>query len=94
MISFSSSLRVTKNIQDWSEINAMSNVWPAAKHQLCFWHSLRAIKQRLSKNKDTPASYNAAEAHSEFSFIEPSFLPFSQQDDNAKVCLKDDMTLY
>ncbi|KIJ29630.1 hypothetical protein M422DRAFT_268973 [Sphaerobolus stellatus SS14] len=26
--------------KDQSEINAVKNVWPEAKHQLCFWHAL------------------------------------------------------
>ena len=34
--------------KDWSEINAMRATWPEAKHQLCFWHALRALKQRLA----------------------------------------------
>lgn len=72
----------------------MSNVWLAAKYQLCFWHLLRAIKQYLSKNKDTPAPYNAAEVHSEFSFIEPDFLLFLQKDNNAKIYFKDNIILY
>ena len=33
--------------KDCSEINAFSTVFPDAKHQLCYWHVLRAIKQHL-----------------------------------------------
>ena len=38
----------TLSDKDWSEINAMRAVWPHAKHQLCFWHALQALKQHLS----------------------------------------------
>ena len=57
----------------------MRSVWPYAKHQLCFWHGLRAVKQRLSKNKDPPAKYNVEDAIEEFPFIDPFFVPFMQQ---------------
>ena len=65
--------------KDWSEINAMQLVWPSAKHQLCFWHALRALKQRLAKLAERPGAYNAEEAHNEFEFIDPTFLPVAQQ---------------
>ncbi|KAJ2970013.1 hypothetical protein NUW54_g12830 [Trametes sanguinea] len=65
--------------KDWSEINAMSATWPDAKHQLCFWHGLRAVKQRLCKTKETPAAYDAAAACREFSFIDPGFIPAAQR---------------
>ncbi|KAI9064572.1 hypothetical protein FKP32DRAFT_1569691 [Trametes sanguinea] len=69
----------TLSDKDWSEINAMRSVWPEAKHQLCFWHAVRALKQRLCKNKDTPAPYDAIAAKREFTFIEESFVPAAQQ---------------
>lgn len=31
--------------KDQSEINAIKRIWPNAKHQLCFWHALHAVKQ-------------------------------------------------
>lgn len=65
--------------KDFSEINAMHAVWPSAKHQLCFWHALRAVKPRLAKNKDTPGPYNPEEAQAEFSFISSNFVPLMQQ---------------
>ena len=65
--------------KDWSEINAMRIVWPSAKHQLCFWHALRALKQRLAKLAERPGAYNAEEAHKEFEFIDPTFVPVAQQ---------------
>ena len=56
----------------------MHAVWPHAKHQLCFWHALRALKQYLSKTKDAPGSYNVEEAQWEFSYISSDFLPITQ----------------
>ena len=71
--------------KDQSEINAVGHVWPNAKHQLCFWHALRAIKQRLVKTKALPAHYNTVMAHTIFNFIDPAFLPQAQRDKNDKV---------
>ncbi|CDO76217.1 hypothetical protein BN946_scf184894.g6 [Trametes cinnabarina] len=65
--------------KDWSEINAMSATWPDAKQQLCFWHGLRAIKQRLCKTKDTPAPYDVMAARREFTFIDGDFVPAAQR---------------
>ena len=69
----------TLSDKDWSEINAMRAVWPHAKHQLCFWHALQALKQHLSKTKDAPGSYNVEEAQREFSYISSDFLPIAQR---------------
>ena len=41
---------VTLSDKDFSEINAYSNVFPSAKHQLCFWHCLHAVKKCLAVN--------------------------------------------
>ena len=71
--------------KDRSEINAVGEVWPEAKHQLCFWHALCAIKQRLSQNRSTPAYYNANTASQIFDFIDVNFLPRGQQSSTAKV---------
>lgn len=68
----------TLSDKDWSEINAMGVIWPNAKHQLCFWHAVRALKQRLCKNKETPAQYDAAAANREFPFIDINFVPVGQ----------------
>lgn len=71
----------TLSDKDWSEINAMGLTWPDAKHQLCFWHAVRAIKQHLCKNKETPAVYDAFAARREFSFIDLDFIPAGQHID-------------
>lgn len=65
--------------KDWSEIGAMHVTWDDAKQQLCFWHGIRAVKQRLCKNKSTPGPYDAEAAHKIFSFIDVNFVPISQQ---------------
>src|SRR5260221_6448023 len=39
---------VTLSDKDFLEINAYSNVFPSVKHQLCFWHCLRAVKKHLA----------------------------------------------
>ena len=36
--------------KDQLEINALNQVWPTAKHQLCLWHMLCALKRRLANN--------------------------------------------
>lgn len=76
----------TLSDKDWSEINAMRNTWPQAKHQLCFWHALHAVKQCLAKNKETPAFYDVNEACHEFSYIKANFIPYLQQTGSV-VCL-------
>ena len=43
-------LEFTLSDKDQSEINALGRVWPTAKHQLCLWHILRALKRRLANN--------------------------------------------
>jgi hypothetical protein len=70
--------------KDQSEINALKHVWPQAKHQLCLWHLLRAIKRCLSQNGH-PVSYNTLEAHGAFPVIDPSFVPLGQMNANEKV---------
>lgn len=70
---------ITLTDKDWSEINAFADKYPAAKHQLCFWHALRAIKTRLSILRRTPAHYNVDEAIIEFHWIDRSFVPISQR---------------
>jgi MULE transposase domain len=67
----------TLSDKDDSEINAMRTVWPLAKHQLCLWHALRAVKRRCAKQKDGLAFYDAPAAHAEFDFVDPKFLPYA-----------------
>ncbi len=76
----------TLSDKNWSEIEAMRETWPDAQHQLCFWHALRALKQRLAKKSETPGPYDPAEAQREFSFITSIFVPLAQQGLLDKVC--------
>ncbi|KAG6824369.1 hypothetical protein H0H92_007079 [Tricholoma furcatifolium] len=69
---------VTLTDKDIAEINAFRTVYPDAKHQLCFWHCLRAIKTRLSILRRRPKQYNVLEANKEFSWIKVSFVPIAQ----------------
>ena len=78
----------TLSDKDQSEINALNHVWPQAKHQLCLWHILRALKWRLSQN-DNPGVYNPLEAHALFSDVDPDFVPLGQLNQEGKVCMTD-----
>lgn len=52
--------------KDRSEINAIEQVWPLARIQLCYWHAKRAIKLKLKDySKTNPlAHYRPGEAQS------------------------------
>lgn len=69
---------ITLSDKDWSEINACRDIFPDAKHQLCFWHVLRAIRQRLALTRRQPSRYDGQAAHEAFDFIDPDFVPFFQ----------------
>lgn len=69
---------ITLSDKDHSEINACLKVFPEAKHQLCFWHCLRAVKTRLSIIRRQPRHYDVLEAKKEFPFIDRSFVPIAQ----------------
>lgn len=67
----------TLSDKDITEINAFLAELPV-KHQLCFWHCLRAIKVRLAILARHPAFYDADEAFKEFDWIDKSFVPVNQ----------------
>jgi len=69
---------VTLMDKDWSKINAFLDTIPDAKHQLCFWHALRAIKTCLSTLQHAPAHYNVKAAMAEFSWINELFVLIGQ----------------
>lgn len=69
---------ITLTDKDMAEINAFLAKFPEAKHQLCFWHALRAIKKRLAILRRMPAHYDAALAHAEFDWIDTKFVPIGQ----------------
>ncbi|KZV79202.1 hypothetical protein EXIGLDRAFT_661315 [Exidia glandulosa HHB12029] len=77
------SILYTHTDKNLPEINAFRAVATWTKHQLCFWHALRAVKTRLSILRRQPAHYDVATACSEFSWIQADFLPLRQRDGNA-----------
>jgi hypothetical protein len=76
---------ITLTDKDWSKINAFLAKYPNAKHQLCFWHVLRAIKTRLAILRRVPAHYAVKSAHAEFNWIDEKFVPVSQSKEIAPV---------
>ena len=64
-----------------AEIGASRQVWPHAKHQLCWWHQREAVRRRLKGNLPT-TPYNAQRAADEHSFIKLAFKLYSCMDPN------------
>lgn len=60
--------------KDLREINGFRTEIRHARHQLCYWHGVRYIEERLSQNK-LPAKYNAIQANRVFNFIDPTWVP-------------------
>lgn len=70
---------ITLTDKDMSEINAFLTAFPDTKHQLCFWHCLRAIRTRLSILRRRPKYYDVKEAMMEFpELIDKEFIPCGQ----------------
>lgn len=65
--------------KDMAEIAMARTVWNA-KHQLCSWHLLKAVRERLSQSKLATTPYRPLRAHAQFSFIDPTFTPPGQPD--------------
>ncbi|KAG6818224.1 hypothetical protein H0H93_006687 [Arthromyces matolae] len=66
-------IRFTLSDKDISEINALRAEIPTAKHQLCYWHAIRYITERLAKN-EPPAAYDPRKANAIFDFIDPTWV--------------------
>ncbi|KAJ9106406.1 hypothetical protein QFC21_001552 [Naganishia friedmannii] len=49
--------------KDASEINAIRKALPSSRHQLCYWHVIKYLKDRLAENKK-PRKYRPRKAHS------------------------------
>jgi hypothetical protein len=64
----------TLSDKDTSEINAFHTVIPTAKHQLCYWHALKYLEERLAEDKP-PARYDPRKAHRIFEFVDPTWAP-------------------
>jgi hypothetical protein len=67
--------------KDMAEIGASRQVWPDAKHQLCWWHQREAIRKRIKGNLPTSA-YNPQRANREHAFLDINFKPTSRVDLN------------
>ncbi|KAJ7656928.1 hypothetical protein DFH06DRAFT_1328467 [Mycena polygramma] len=57
-----------------AEITACRTKIEKAKHQLCYWHAITYIEERLAENKP-PAAYDPRKAHRIFDFIDPTWAP-------------------
>ncbi|KAJ6484693.1 hypothetical protein C8R45DRAFT_829659, partial [Mycena sanguinolenta] len=69
--------------KDITEINALLGELPDdVKYQVCFWHSLRIVKGRLSVLARRPAFYDVKEAFAEFDWIDRDFVPVAQLDES------------
>ncbi|KAG6907485.1 hypothetical protein DXG01_008775 [Tephrocybe rancida] len=60
--------------KDKTEINAIHRALPRARSQLCYWHAIRYLKERLAEDK-VPAKYDPRKAHKIFDFIDPTWAP-------------------
>ncbi|TDL17450.1 hypothetical protein BD410DRAFT_776119 [Rickenella mellea] len=64
----------TLSDKDQSEINAFRAKIRNAKHQLCYWHAIKYLEERLAEDK-APAKYDCRRAHNLFKFIDPTWAP-------------------
>ncbi|KAJ7678817.1 hypothetical protein B0H17DRAFT_840825, partial [Mycena rosella] len=67
-------LMFTLSDKEPAEITASRTEIAHAKHQLCYWHGIRYVGERLSENKP-PAAYDPRQAHVVFTFIDPTWAP-------------------
>ncbi|KAJ6602864.1 hypothetical protein DFH09DRAFT_810636, partial [Mycena vulgaris] len=66
--------------KDITEINALLAELPDdIKYQICFWHSIKIVKGRLSVLARRPAFYDVEEAFNEFNWIAQDFVPVAQR---------------
>lgn len=66
-------IKFTLSDKDPSEIGAFRKEIPV-KHQLCYWHGVRYIEERLAEDKP-PAYYDPRKAHLVFSFLDATWAP-------------------
>jgi hypothetical protein len=64
----------TLSDKDLLEINAFHEQIHDAKHQLCYWHAIKYLEERLAEDKP-PAKYDPRTAHQVFPFIDPTWAP-------------------
>jgi len=66
-------IKFTLSDKDPSEIDVF-RAWIHAKHQLCYWHGVRYVEERLAEDKP-PAYYDPRKAHLVFGFIDATWAP-------------------
>jgi hypothetical protein len=66
-------IKFTLSDKDPSEIDAF-RARIHAKHQLCYWHGVRYVEERLAEDKP-PAYYDPRKAHLVFGFIDATWAP-------------------
>lgn len=72
-------VKYTLSDNDLQEIGAVRDVYGySIKHQLCYWHVMRYVTERLSDNR-RPRPYSSHEAHGVFGFVEESWQQPSAQ---------------
>jgi hypothetical protein len=64
----------TLSDKDTAEINAFRTKLPRAKHQLCYWHTIKYLEEHLAEDKPL-AKYDPRSAHRVFDFIDPTWAP-------------------
>ena len=67
-------IKFTLSDKDPSEIGACRTKITNAKHQLCYWHGVCYIEERLAEDKP-PAKYDPRKANLIFPFIDPTWAP-------------------
>lgn len=67
-------IEFTLSDKDLTEINGFRAEIPHARHQLCYWHAITYIEERLAQDKP-PAAYSAIRANQVFTFIDPTWVP-------------------
>ena len=67
-------IQFTLSDKDTTEINGFRKEIPRARHQLCYWHAVTYIEERLAQDKP-PATYSAIRANKVFDFIDPTWVP-------------------
>lgn len=73
-------LKFVHTDKDIAEIKAAQATWPSSKHQLCWWHLWKAIREWLSKVKLSTTAYHPTSAKAVYSFINIKFAPDTPPD--------------
>jgi hypothetical protein len=66
--------RFTLADKDPAEIGASREEIPEGKHQNCYFHGVKYVRERLATDR-APAAYNPLRAHLHFDFIDPTWAP-------------------